>query len=599
MGKMLGQIILGLICGRRHAGTPCGGVRRALVSSPSLHGLGIAAFVAAALGPAPSSADLVSPYGGETAPNFVELSVLEDRVRVVLEIEPSDYPRFVADGDGSLAARTGQTLQVMADGAALEPRTVAVDLRPRKERRTANSALPARPRSAEVIRAELEFPFEGRPDAITFAPPLGPDGRPLAAIGVMAEHMDVPVTDYRYLSQVETMRLDWDDPWFTAFDNRNLTRHHKSPLMSFVTVEPREVRHEVIFRLRDLEQWIDLGLGDATELNAAAMADIEAQAAEFFSSRNPLAIDGRKALPAAARVAQIRVGAEGLSILEDPVRTDRATALLGIVLSYPQPRLARDVSLRWDLFPEGVSEIPVTLTDPAGGVPAQIRRDDPSVTWRNYLTSWEEPAVKSITLPAGASARLPAWSLLLAAGAVVLIVGAVRSSGARRVAATAGAGVTGVAMVLFWSQTTEVRLPAAGTPDGETAQEVMAGLLSNIGTALLETEQDGFDTALAGFVPAYSTGPVGAEIRRGLSVTLPSGARGRIEKITGIAIETVTGIEGGGSQILARWNAEVSGGHWGHLHRLQVSYRGLLDVSHEAGAWQLDGLTVLGAVRAP
>ena len=70
-----------------------------------------------------------------------------------------------------------------------------------------------------------------------------------------------------------------------------------------------------------------------------------------------------------------------------------------------QPRLARDVSLRWDLFPEGVSEIPVTLTDPAGGVPAQIRRDDPSVTWRNYLTSWEEPAVKSITLPAGASAR--------------------------------------------------------------------------------------------------------------------------------------------------------------------------------------------------
>ena len=43
-----------------------------------------------------------------------------------------------------------------------------------------------------------------------------------------------------------------------------LKRHHKSALMSFLYVEPREVRHEVLIRVRELQEWTDLGLsGDA------------------------------------------------------------------------------------------------------------------------------------------------------------------------------------------------------------------------------------------------------------------------------------------------------------------------------------------------
>lgn len=36
-------------------------------------------------------------------------------------------------------------------------------------------------------------------------------------IGFLAHHGRVPVTDYPYLSVPETLNLDWDDPWYSAF----------------------------------------------------------------------------------------------------------------------------------------------------------------------------------------------------------------------------------------------------------------------------------------------------------------------------------------------------------------------------------------------
>ncbi|WP_170570236.1 hypothetical protein [Ruegeria atlantica] len=50
-------------------------------------------------------------------------------------------------------------------------------------------------------------------------------------------------------------------------------------------------------------------------------------------------------------------------------------------------------------------------------------------------------------------------------------------------------------------------------------------------------------------------------------------------------------------QILANWTARVSGGHWGHLHRQNVNFRGLMDVSRRGDRWVLDGLTILNAQK--
>ena len=83
-------------------------------------------------------------------------------------------------------------------------------------------------------------------------------------------------------------------------------------------------------------------------------------------------------------------------------------------------------------------------------------------------------------------------------------------------------------------------------------------------------------------------------MRRGLSVTLPTGARALTDDIDDVTIEKIEPRDGG-IGVLARWIANMSGGHWGHEHRQRVAYRGLLDLEETDGVWKLRGLTILNA----
>ena len=130
----------------------------------------------------PASADLVSPFGGETAPNFVEIRVLEDRVQVALEIDLKDYRLFVEGGMNDpepLSARTGRTLSVVGDGRKIEPVTRLVDVRDRKPRISSARRVKLQGRrepSKRVVYAELDYAFDGRPAEITIKPPMESQG---------------------------------------------------------------------------------------------------------------------------------------------------------------------------------------------------------------------------------------------------------------------------------------------------------------------------------------------------------------------------------------------------------------------------------------
>ena len=72
------------------------------------------------------------------------------------------------------------------------------------------------------------------------------EGRYAAAnVGFIVYDRGIPVNDFRYLSRVETLDLDWEDPWYSRFRNRNLVRQYDAPLSVFLYVEHFEVRQEV------------------------------------------------------------------------------------------------------------------------------------------------------------------------------------------------------------------------------------------------------------------------------------------------------------------------------------------------------------------
>lgn len=546
-----------------------------------------------------ATADLISPFGGETAPNFAEIDVLDDRVLITLEIDKSDYPIFVApesEAGESLAERTGRTMNVAIDGVAVEPQLETIGVRPRTPRVSAAwpaaTAVADQRRSAEVVHAVLDYPFEARPATVTIAPPPGDQGFPAVSIGMLVSHLGVPVNDYRYLSQAETLQLDWQDPWLSAFENPNLKRHQASPVTAFLSVEPREVRQEVLLRVADLEHWTSLDFGDGRSLSSSELAAVEVAAEDLFRRTSALTIDGEVVTPDDVLVGFLSLGPTGLDVLEDADYIDGTADLLGVILSFPQPDLPQRVDMDWQLFPDGTESIPVIISDPAGGVPGTLTRAAPEVSWTNFLKGWSRPEMQPVIVPSGPTFSIPYLSLASAVLAALAAGLAWRATSRRRLGLAAAAVLLVVLAVAGRGVAQEVRLPVSGAPSTEEAVIILTGLLDNVAIAQLEPREVTFARALAPIAADTRRAEVGAEIRRGLSINLPTGARARTEATENLLIEELTPTDTG-MRILATWTGRAVGGHFGHTHRRTVRYRGLFDLVQAGDVWLLDGLTII------
>ncbi len=232
-----------------------------------------------------ATADWINLSGAQSAANIAEIYVEEDHVRLVLEIYINDLTQFIDivpddflnQADVSIPPLTErlnqfskETFQIIAnekthliaDLKLVEPR-LRID-RPNplagKISPYTRQIIPGPPEDKRVLYAELIYPFKDKPDTLIFVPPTDEQGRPSVSIGFIAYHKGVPVVDFRYLPGGAVLHLDWEDPWYSKFETKALTRWLLSGVKTFLYIEPYEVRHETMVRVRDIEAWMDLGL---------------------------------------------------------------------------------------------------------------------------------------------------------------------------------------------------------------------------------------------------------------------------------------------------------------------------------------------------
>ncbi len=555
-------------------------------------------FSSAALLTAPAAADLVSPYGGETAPNFVEIHVLEDRVRVELEIDRADYPFFVTQDEGgglSLAERSGRTFVVETSTETLEPQTRAVTLRRRKARPTAATSLaPLRPRSADVIFAALEFPFEQKPGTLIFSPPLDASGRPRASIGVLVTHLGVPVTDYRYLSQRETMLLDWVDPWFSRFENPNLTRHHKEARMAFLYAEPHEVRREALFRVRDALSMLG-SKADGPELSADEAEALSAVLAETIAARTSMFVDGKPVQPDFDRAAQMRIGPRGLEYLQPGEPLDVNAGFIGLIWSAPVNELPQTAALEWSWFDGPNDRVSGHAVDAAGPFLFPLMPDDPRIEWVNRFKTPPYPPISAVAVeradtPAPLIAGLGAITL---SGLIVVGLGALRPGiVARRAVLVVGAialiGAAGVLLVRDRGAPPEL--------DPDQLKTLAGDLLNNVYRAFdFRTEDQVYDR-LALTLHGDVLEEVYLAQRDALRIERAGGADARVTALD-VRSATLVSSERGELRFEADWRVSGQVGHWGHVHSRRNAYRAELVVAAVDGAWKILDFDVLRQER--
>jgi len=501
----------------------------------------------------------------------------EFRVRMGLESEPDD---------ARVRGFFSEDFVVRADdGPPLPGKVVSFEIR----RRTPRDEITGEPlpvgdgQGQRVVFVVFSYEFEGRPDSLTIRPPTAKDGSASATIGLMAYHLGLPVMDVHLLEGEETLDLDWEDPFSSAFRNRDLRRRSDSPLNVFLYVEPFEVRVEIIARPRDLQAWTDLGVQGLETIPVEIQTDVKQRAADFLAEELDLVIDDERVEPLVDRVDVLerRLGAS--TVIAEPRPLDSGSATLRVIFLQPMAGYPKDVKVAWRLFPVGDERVFGAATDLAGSLPVVLGPGDNELCWRPSSAIPAAPAMIDVWPVPSTIGRVVMWIswIVLTVVAVFLLGFGARAAGGGVPWARVGAlAVVAAGLALgSWVSTRSALI------DQARASQVASALLNNVYLAAGVRDVHTAHELLGRSVSADLLAEVARETRDGLEVAGQGGVRASVQEVdlTDVTmLDTESGIG-----VRCAWTVVSVVGHWGHDHQRADRHIADLRIDDRDGVWKI------------
>ena len=594
------------------------------------HALHYFSFLLVFLSLGPSAlADWINLTGAQSAPNIAEIYVEDDHIRLVLEIYVGDLDKFVDLLPEDLMKTSGikpppvqermkrfseETFQFLTeDKKWIQAELKLVEPRMRTERPNpfagminpyTRQPVPGPPDDKRVLYAELIYSFDSKPDALTIIPPLGKGGLPVASIGFIAYHKQVPVVDYRYLSEPARLLLDWEDPWYSKFENKALKRWQQSGIRTFLYIEPFEVRHETLVRVKDMEAWMDLDLRGDEYIEADEFEPLKKRIGDFLLQHSKVLIDGQSLRPILDRTSFVKYTMTRTFFIDQPERMPLNTAMIGVIVTYLTKEIPQKVTVDWDLFSERIQKVPTNAVDPAGPFPSYVTPEDNLFTWNNFLKTYQMPTVAEVTVDdALTHIKLPLASVLCLVFLLPLGLHLRKQRmNSGKIGLTVGLAVVLIAgsILLYPFLKVSVARPSVLAPQmsDQKAVAVLESLLKNIYRSFDFREEEDVYDRLATSVSGDLLSDIYLQNRKSLVVTQAGGAQARVQEVK-IQDVDVSPLKERSLGLLfrAKWTALGTVGHWGHIHTRENLYNANITVEPVDGAWKIIDLELLEEKR--
>jgi hypothetical protein len=464
--------------------------------------------------------------------------------------------------------------------------------------------IPGPPKDKRVLYAELIYPFKTRPKMLTIIPPLDKRGVPAVSIGFIAYHKEVPIVDYRYLTEAAKLQLDWGDPWYSRFENKALKRWQQSGVMTFLYIEPYEVRHETLVRVKDMESWIDLGLRGKEFIEVDEFESLKKRIGEFLLKHSKVLIDGKPFRPILDRTSFVKYTMTRTFFIEQPERMPLNTAMLGVIITYLTKSIPQEVTVDWDLFSDRIQKVPTNAVDPAGPFPSYVTPDDNMFIWKNFLKDYRMPTVAEVRVDdAIVKLAVPVGSVLCI---VILLPIVWQMSRRKRKKQPIGLQIGLVALLIAGTVAlypflhVSIARPAVMAPKltNKEAVGILQSLLKNVYRSFDFREEDDIYDRLATSVTGDLLAEIYLQNRKSLVVTQAGGAQAKVKevKILDVAVEPLDDRPLALS-FRSKWTAMGTVGHWGHIHIRQNQYDANITVEPVDGAWKITDLELLEEKR--
>jgi hypothetical protein len=363
---------------------------------------------------------------------------------------------------------------------------------------------------------------------------------------------------------------------------------------SFLSVEPFDIRHEVMLRLIGLTD--EHGLDPESTLEIGDQTAVAERLAALVLDSTEVIIDGEPAEGLLRRADFMTVDPTGALPRPNPVPEPVLDAVMGIIISYPTSGMPRSVDLVWNRLPAGLEAIPAAVIDPEAVASSVLSAETNRLEWQYALLEDPIPTVEAVPVePVEIPVPWLSLPLLLAAG--WLVVSGLRRERSPVLIATAWV-VLALALAAGPLVETAVALPGSSgkTPSERQARRILAGLLPNIYRALEFRSEELIYDRLAISVSGDTLAEVYLEQRRTLEIEERGGAQARVEAVEVLeATEITTRDRGFG--VRAEWTVGGMVTHFGHRHFRQNRYNAVLDIVPVDETWKIHSIEILETER--
>ena len=544
-----------------------------------------------------ASADAIVINKSMFASTIAEFYVEEDQVRVRFEVSYSDLNAFqnllpneiyqdMGLGDKPLKERVDlffkQDFPLYADGKAIQGYVTKMEPQDRIKRDAiTGEPLPVNNEEKEtVILVELLYPFDKKPENLTL---FTLQKKPVN-IGFVAYHKKIAINDFNYLGNDYQLTLNWDDPWYSAFNNKRLRRQYYAPMSGFIYIEPYEVRKEIILRPRDLQNWIDLGLNDNDVIPVVNQAEIKRKVVEFLADKFPVTIDGKAVQGQLDRINFLQRSLNRSTVVDNQEQ-DLNSAMLGIIYSFPTHGLPQKVTMDWDLWDEKITEIPAAAVDQAGPFKSLLQPDWHVLEWVNFLKNPEIPSLIDIERPPAQYLIIIFWLLsVLFLFSLLYLIHLFRKE-------TPISKQVLVALISMFLLTGSVYFNQKNSVNSQQIEKLVANLLHNIYRAFDYRDEEAIYDTLNHSVTGELLTDIYLQTRRSLVLANQGGARAKVKSLELVGTKNLT-YQDDGFTVDTTWNVFGSVGHWGHVHKRTNQYEARLSFKPDNGQWKLASMEI-------
>lgn len=471
---------------------------------------------------------------------------------------------------------------------------------------------------------ELRYTLPAEPEFLTFSQHFADEEVTIPAemhLVVKQESSGAPHVATLKSGESEIIRFSWTNPplspeasqqeqdaWLAKHKQETLGITSYNSVYSFLYIEDREVRHEILIPLVTLEESVTIERDDDAFLDIAEQDAARPQIEAYFSSGNPIEIDGVQVTPVVQRCDFYGLDFKDFAKPTEPTRVSVSSARLGIILSYRTDDSPTSVQLTWDRFNKYVWTVDMIVYAYETSTKTALSRIGNKNTFR-----WQSPGPPPVTppptqihvvLPPLPVLSIPVVSLVCLAllPAVTWRLKSRRGAGRWYGFAVCAIGLCAAATwpVLRWDVPNPIAAPAQLSDVQVDA--IFATLHKNVFRAFDYHDENDIYDALAQSVDGELLGDLYLQIRRGLQMQQQGGAVSRIHEVNTIdghtdPLPTSAGYDERGFRYRCRWTVHAAVEHWGHIHSRTNEYQATFGVQPRHGAWKITELALLDEKR--